>query len=59
MWQEEKMEELTGEHSGAGYGRPFEILIVLEIKDNPSWVSSLGIDNDDTVTGWIHIRTFK
>ena len=59
LWQEEKMEELTGEHSGAGYGRPFEILIVLEIKDNPSWVSSLGIDNDDTVTGWIHIRTFK
>ena len=59
LWQEEKMEELTGEHSGAGYGRPFEILIVLEIKDAPSWVSSLGMDNDETVTGWIHIRQFK
>ena len=31
----------------------------LEIKDSPSWVSSLGIENDETVTGWIHIRTFK
>lgn len=59
LFQEEKMEELTGEHSGAGYGKPFEILIVLEIKDAPSWVSSLGVENDDTVTGWIHIRNFK
>lgn len=53
------MEEFTGEHNGAGYGRPFEILIVLEIKDTPSWVSGLGIENDDTATGWIHIRNFK
>lgn len=59
LFQEEKMEELTGEHSGAGYGRPFEILMVLEIKDAPSWVSSLGVENDETVTAWIHIRTFK
>ena len=59
LFQEEKMEELTGEHSGAGYGKPFEILIVLEIKDAPSWASSLGVENDDTVTGWIHIRNFK
>lgn len=53
------MEELTGEHSGAGYGRPFEIKMKLEIKDAPSWVSSLGMDNDETVTAWVHIRTFK
>jgi hypothetical protein len=59
LFQEEKMEELTGEHSGAGYGRPFEILIVLEVKDSPSWVSALGVENDETVTGWIHIRSFK
>ena len=59
LFQEEKMEELTGEHSGAGYGRPFEILMVLEVKDAPSWVSSLGVENDETVTAWIHIRSFK
>lgn len=53
------MEELTGEHSSAGYGKPFEILIIVEIKDSPSWVSSLGVENDENVTAWIHIRTFK
>ena len=59
LFEEEKMEEFTGEHNSAGYGRPFELLIVLEIKDTPSWVSGLGIENDETVTAWIHIRTFK
>jgi hypothetical protein len=59
LFQEEKMEEFTGEHNGAGYGRPFEILIMLEVKDAPSWVSGLGIENDETVTAWIHIRTFR
>lgn len=59
LFQEEKMEELTGEHSGAGYGRPVEVLMVLEIKDSPSWVSQLGVENDETVTGWLHIRNFK
>ena len=53
------MEEFTGEHNGASYGSPFEIIIVLEVKDTPSWVSGLGIENDETVTAWIHIRTFK
>ena len=59
LFQEEKMEEFTGEHNSAGYGSPVEVLMVLEIKDTPSWVSGLGIENDDTVTGWLHIRSFK
>ena len=59
LFQEEKMEEFTGEHNSAGYGRPVEVLMVLEIKDAPSWVSGLGIENDETVTAWLHIRTFK
>ena len=59
LFQEEKMEEFTGEHNSAGYGRPVEVLMVLEIKDTPSWVSGLGIENDDTVTAWLHIRGFK
>lgn len=59
LFEEEKMEEFTGEHNSAGYGRPFELLIILEVKDTPSWVSGLGIENDETVTAWIHIRTFK
>jgi hypothetical protein len=53
------MEEFTGEHNSAGYARPVEVLMVLEIKDTPSWVSGLGIENDDTVTAWLHIRSFK
>ena len=59
LFQEEKMEEFTGEHNSAGYGRPVEVIMVLEIKDTPSWVSGLGIENDETVTAWLHIRTFK
>ena len=59
LFEEEKMEEFTGEHNSANYGVPIEISMVLEIKDSPSWVSSLGIENDDTVTAWLHIRTFK
>lgn len=59
LFQEEKMEELTGEHNSASYGRPFEILMVLKIQDAPSWVSGLGIENNEKVTAWIHIRTFK
>ena len=59
LFQEEKMEELTGEHNSASYARPVEVLMVLEIKDAPSWVSGLGIENDETVTAWLHIRNFK
>lgn len=53
------MEEFTGEHNSAGYARPVEVLMVLEIKDTPSWASGLGIENDETVTAWLHIRNFK
>lgn len=59
MFEEEKMEELTGEHNGAAYAQPIEVLMVLEIKDAPSWVTGLGIENDETVTAWLHIRNFK
>lgn len=59
LFQEEKMEELTGEHNSASYARPIEVLMVLEIKDAPSWVSGLGIENDENVTAWLHIRNFK
>ena len=59
LFQEEKMEELTGEHNSASYARPVEVLMVLEIKDAPSWVSGLGIENDENVTAWLHIRNFK
>lgn len=59
LFQEEKMEELTGEHNSASYARPVEVLMVLEIKDTPSWVSGLGIENDENVTAWLHIRNFK
>jgi hypothetical protein len=33
--------------------------MVLEVKDAPSWVSQLGVENDETVTAWLHIRSFK
>ena len=59
LFEEEKMEELTGEHNSACYARPIEVIMVLDIKDQPSWVSGLGIENDETVTAWLHIRNFK
>ena len=59
LFQQEKMQELTGEHNSAGYGKPVEVLMVLEVKDAPSWVTGLGIENDETVTAWLHIRSFK
>lgn len=59
LFQQEKMQQFTGEHSSAGYGRPFQILMVVQVNDSPSWVSSLGVQNDQTVKAWVHIRGFK
>lgn len=59
LFMQDKMEQLTGQHNSAGYAKPFQIIISLQVKDAPSWVSSLGIQNDQTVTAWIHIRTFN
>lgn len=59
LYEIEKSEKVHGEHSAAGYGQPFQILMMMTIEDAPSWVSEMGVDSDATVTGWLHIKTFK
>lgn len=59
LFQIEKSEKLYGEHSAAGYGQPFQIIAYLQIEDSPSFITLHGFDNDETVTGWIHIKNFK
>lgn len=59
LFQIEKSEKLYGEHSAAGYGQPFQIISYLQIEDSPSFLTIHGFDNDETVTAWIHIKTFK
>lgn len=59
LYDIDKSEKIYGEHRAAKYAHPFDILAYLEIKDTPSWVSQMtGYENSDTVTAWIHIRTF-
>lgn len=58
LFIESKSEEIYSEHSAAEYGKPFDVIMILEIQDKPSWMSNLGMDNDETVTAWIHIKTF-
>ena len=59
LYEVEKSEKVHGEHSAAGYGQPFQIIMMLTIEDAPSWVGEMGVDSDATVTGWLHIKTFK
>lgn len=59
LYEVDKSEKVHGEHSAAGYAQPFQTIMMLTIEDNPSWVMEAGIDGDVTVTGWLHIRTFR
>lgn len=59
LFEINKAEKLYGEHSAARYGVPIDIIMFIEIKDTPSFVAAYGFDNNDTVSGWLHIRTFK
>lgn len=59
MFNVDKSETLYGEHSAARYAVPMDIIMFIEIKDAPSFVTAYGFDNTDTVSGWLHIRTFR
>lgn len=59
LFEIEKAEQITGEHSSAGYARPLDVVMILEIKDQPSWIENGGFMNDETVTAWLHIGAFK
>ena len=59
LYEIEKSEKIHGEHSAAGYGQPFQTIMMMTIEDAPSWVGEMGVDSDATVTGWLHIKTFK
>lgn len=59
LFQIEKSEKLYGEHSAAGYGQPFQIISYFQIEDTPAFLTLHGFDTEETLTGWIHIKTFK
>lgn len=59
LFEVDKAEHLFGEHSGAGYGLPFKTYAYLEIEDQPSWFAAQGIDTDETMTAWVHIKLWK
>lgn len=59
LYEIEKSEKVHGEHSAAGYAQPFQTIMMLTIEDSPSWVAEMGTTSDVTVTGWLHIRTFR
>lgn len=59
LFEIDKAEHLYGEHSGAGYGFPFKTYAYVEIEDQPSWFAAQGIDTDETMTGWLHIKLWK
>lgn len=59
LYEIEKSEKIHGEHSAAGYGNPFQTIMMMTIEDSPSWVSEVGVDSDVTVTAWISIKKWK
>lgn len=59
LFEIDKAEHLYGEHSAAGYGNPFNIIMMTQIEDSPAFLGMQGFDSNETFTGWIHIKTFK
>lgn len=59
LYEIEKAEEITGEHSAAGYAKPLDVVMVIEVKDSPHWLEYGGFKSDENVTAWLHITTFK
>lgn len=58
-FQVDDAEQVIGEDLANGYAKPFDIIVYIEIEDQPAWMASHGVDTDDTATIWIHIKTFK
>lgn len=59
LFEMEKAEKIHGEHSAAHYGNPFNVTMVLEIKDAAAYIQIPGLQADETVTAWLHIQTFR
>lgn len=59
LFEIDKAEHLHGEHSAAGYGNPFKIIMMVEIQDTPAFLTMQGFDTSETFTAWVHIGTFK
>lgn len=59
LYEIEKNEQLSGEHSAATYGKPIKLYATLEIKDAPSWIESFGVNNSETFTAFLHIGMFE
>lgn len=53
-------DKIRGEDPLTEYDEPFEIYAYLEVKDVPKELSIMGgFFSEDTVTGYIHIKTFR
>lgn len=59
IFELDKMEQITGEHSAAYYGKPLKLYMDIDIKDAPSWVEVMGAANADTFVAKVHIQSFK
>lgn len=59
-YDKERSEKLFGEDVLAKYQEPFEIKVYLEINDVPKSLGPYGgFFSDDTIMGYIHIKTFE
>lgn len=59
LFEIDKAEHLHGEHSAAGYGNPFNIIMMTEVEDSPAFMTMHGFDTNETFTAWVHIKNFK
>lgn len=59
LYHMDESEKLLGEHSAAEYGLPMDVIMILEVKDQPSWIEAAGFKQDEQVTAWLHISSFK
>lgn len=44
LYHIEKAEKLSGEHTGAGYGKPIKVYGTFDLKDAPSFITAYGFD---------------
>lgn len=59
VYEYNKQNTIFAEDLLANYAEPFEIKVYLEIQDAPALLQYGGYFANDTITGYIHIKTFE
>ena len=59
VYEYKKQDTIFAEDLLANYAEPFEIKVYLEIQDAPAILQYGGYFANDTITGYIHIKTFE